>query len=81
MNDDDPRSYAAGFPATGSDQDLFITHQLQIDAATGEWVRDPDGRATLGEGALLLRWEEIELLEFTEADDDPSEQDQHAKDA
>jgi len=30
-------------------------HQLQVDAVTGEWVRDPDGRATLGEGALLLR--------------------------
>ena len=79
LTENDPRSYAAGFPASGSDQDLFVTHQLRVDAATGEWVRDSDGRATLGEGALLLRWDEIELLEFTEVDDDPPKQERPAQ--
>ena len=59
------RSWAAGYPEK---EDLYLSLQLKVDPVTGEFTKDADGNATPvdGGGGLLLRWEEIEILEFQE---------------
>ena len=59
------RSYAAGFPQDG---DLYLSLQLRVDPLTGEFVRDDDDRPrpVEGESGLLIRWAEVEYLEFQE---------------
>jgi hypothetical protein len=59
------RSYAAGYPEPG---DLYLSLQLRVDPATGEFVRDDDDRPlpVAGASGLLIRWSEIEYLEFQE---------------
>ena len=58
------QSYAAGYPEP---QDLFLAASVDVDPATGDWRLDGDGNVTLGQGGILVRWEEIEYLEFTDA--------------
>lgn len=62
------RSYAAGYPESG---DIFLAVQLAVDAESGEFERDSDGRAVPvpGGGGLLVRWEQVEFLEFQETSD------------
>ena len=55
------RSYAAGYPEP---QDLYLAASVEVDAETGEFALDDDGRPQLGLGGLLVRWEEVEYLEF-----------------
>lgn len=59
------RSFAAGYPEK---EDLYLSQQLKVDPVSGEFARDPDGTAVPvdGGGGLLLRWDEIEFLEFKE---------------
>ncbi len=59
------RSYAAGYPEEG---DLYLSLQLQVDVANGAFVRDTEGRPLPVEGrsGLLVRWAEVEYLEFQE---------------
>ena len=59
------RSYAAGYPEK---EDLYLSLQVKVDAMTGEFEQDLDGGPVPVEGAsgLLLRWEEIEYLDFQE---------------
>jgi hypothetical protein len=59
------RSYASGHPEAG---DLFLSEQLIVDAVTGAFTVDDDGRPLRPDGSpgLLLRWDEIEYLEFEE---------------
>jgi hypothetical protein len=59
------RSYAAGYPEDG---DLYLSLQLRVDPATGEFARDDEDRPlpVPGESGLLIRWSEIEYLEFQE---------------
>jgi hypothetical protein len=59
------RSYAAGYPEPG---DLYLSLQLRVDPATGEFARDDDDRPVPvpGGSGLLVRWSEIEYLEFQE---------------
>jgi hypothetical protein len=59
------RSYAAGYPESG---DLYLSLQLRVDAVTGEFARDDDDRPlpVPGGSGLLVRWSEIEYLEFQE---------------
>jgi len=59
------RSYAAGYPEK---EDLYLSLQVSVDAVTGAFERDPDGRPMPVDGGsgLLLRWEEIEYLDFQE---------------
>lgn len=61
------RSYASGFPEAG---DLFLSEQLVVDAVSGAFELDDDQRPLRPDGApgLLLRWDEIEYLEFEEAE-------------
>jgi len=57
------RSYAAGYP---EEQDLYLAEVIDVDPDTGEFRFADDGRiAFLGRG-ILIRWAEIEYLEFME---------------
>lgn len=58
------RSYAAGYPEP---QDLYLAASVEVDPETGEFALDDDGRPRLGPGGLLLRWEEVEYLEFIDS--------------
>ena len=54
------RSYAAGYP---EDQDLFIAQVADLDAVTGEFRHEGD-RVRMRGTSLLVRWSEVEYLEF-----------------
>lgn len=56
-------SYAAAYPES---QDLFLTETVVVDSATGEFILD-DGAPFLRGSSLLIRWDEVEFLEFTDA--------------
>lgn len=58
------RSYAAGYPEP---QDLFLAAAVELDPETGEFVVDDDGNVALLDGGILVRWEEVEHLEFIDA--------------
>ena len=58
------RSYAAGYPEP---QDLYLAASVEVDPETGEFVLDGGGRPRLGAGGLLVRWEEVEYLEFIDS--------------
>lgn len=66
---DGRRSYAAGYPHL---QDLYLIRSVAVDPRSGEFRGAGDGRllALPGEAAtrssLLVRWEEVEYLEFIE---------------
>lgn len=57
------RSYAAGYPHA---QDLYLAEAAEIDPQTGRFVFDDRGRPVLRGSGILLRWEEVEYLEFIE---------------
>ena len=48
-------------------QDLYLAAILSLDPDTGEILADDVGSPQVLDSGLLLRWEEIEYLEFTEA--------------
>jgi hypothetical protein len=58
------RWYAAGYPET---QDLYLAAAMTVDNETGEFLLDEQGQPEFGGGGLLVRWEEVEYLEFIEA--------------
>lgn len=55
-------SYAAGYP---EEPDLFFKQLAETDEA-GEFVLDENGSPELRDTSLLIRWDEIEYLEFDE---------------
>ena len=57
------RSYVGGYPEPA---DLYLAVGVDVDAETGEFLV-VDGRPALRESGLLLRWEEVEYLEFIDA--------------
>jgi hypothetical protein len=57
-------SYPAVYPES---QDLFLAAAIDLDADTGEFVVDDDGDYPLQPGGLLVRWDEVEYLEFIDA--------------
>ena len=58
------RAYASGYPEDG---DLYLSVGLQIDSTTGELVRDSNKPVpTPGERGLLVRWDEVEYIDFQE---------------
>jgi len=59
------RPYASGYP---ENQELYLTATLTLDAQTGEMVTDETGNPMVHTGSILVRWEEIEYLEFTPTD-------------
>jgi hypothetical protein len=54
-------SYAAGYPEDG---DLLLANRADVDAVTGDFLIDAGGRVVLRGEKLLIRWEEVEYLEF-----------------
>jgi len=59
------RSYASGYDEDG---DLYLAEALIVDGETGAYELDEDSRPVRTEGSpgLLIRWVEIEYLEFEE---------------
>lgn len=55
------KSYAAGYP---EDPDLLLAEAVETDPDTGEFMFDDEGDPILRGSALLVRWEEVEYLEF-----------------
>lgn len=58
------QSYSAGYPEP---QDLFLAVAVELDPDTGEFAVDGDGDVPLRPGGLLVRWDEVEYLEFIDA--------------
>jgi hypothetical protein len=56
-------SYAAAYP---EEQDLLLADTIEVDARSGEFLLDGDGPIFRGV-SLLVRWEDVELLEFGES--------------
>jgi len=57
------RSYAAGYP---EEADLLIAEAAEVDPDSGEFVFDASGNPRLRGSALLVRWSEVEYLEFVD---------------
>jgi len=57
------RSYAAGYP---EEPDLLIAEAAEVDPDSGEFVFDASGNPRLRGSALLVRWNEVEYLEFVD---------------
>lgn len=62
----DGRSYASGYPHGG---DLYLVRTVRVDPDTGAFLYDEDGRLQLMEAGILVRWEEMEFLEFIRESD------------
>lgn len=64
-------SYAAGYPDA---QDLFLAEAVEVDPETGAFVLR-DGRPIFRGVSILIRWDEVELLEFSDSteSEDPSD--------
>nr|MDE0500571.1 DUF6338 family protein [bacterium] len=61
---DGRRPFAAGYPES---QDLYLPAILSLDPDSGEINTNADGNPEIMDSGILIRWEEIEYLEFTEA--------------
>lgn len=55
-------SYVAGHPDI---QDIYLTRVVQIDPDSGEIGIDSEGQPLSLPSGLLIRWDEVEYLEFT----------------
>lgn len=60
----DLKSYTAGYPEP---QDIYLAAAVVLDADTGEFTFGPDGKPLRTGSGLLVRWEEVEYLEFIDA--------------
>ena len=54
-------SYSGGYPEPA---DLFLAVTAEVDPESGEFARGADGQAVLNDYGLLVRWSEVEFLEF-----------------
>jgi hypothetical protein len=64
-NDEGLISYAAGYPDV---QDLFLARTVEIDPETGVFLTaNEEGEPVFRESSLLIRWDEVEYLEFIDA--------------
>jgi len=57
------RSYAAGYPEP---QDLYLAAAVRVDPDSGEFQLE-NGEPEVLTGGLLIRWEEVEYLEFIDS--------------
>lgn len=46
---------------------MFLATTAAVDADTGEFIFGEDGKVQLLAGGVLVRWEEVEYLEFIDA--------------
>lgn len=58
------KSYSAGYPEP---QDLYLATTAAVDPDSGEFLLDGDGQVSLEAGGLLIRWDEVEYLEFIDS--------------
>lgn len=58
------KSYTAGYPES---QDIFLATAVDLDPDTGAFLFQDDGSPSLRSGGVLVRWEEVEYLEFIDA--------------
>jgi hypothetical protein len=61
---DGSRSYAAGYP---DEQDLYLVEAVEVDPDGGEFVFDEQGDPVSKGSAILIRWDEVEYLDFIDA--------------
>lgn len=64
QREDGEQSYAAGYPEPS---DIYLVNAVDVDAKTGRFLLSPDGRPIILESGILIRWEEVEYLEFVDA--------------
>lgn len=69
------RPYASGYPEI---QELYLARSLQIDPEDGSFVLDENDQLIRGSGSLLMRWEEIEMMEFIHIREEEEGNDQQA---
>lgn len=55
--------FASGYPDPPT---LFLPAQLEVDPATGQFLTDGEGTPLVRDWGLLVRGEQIEVLEFQE---------------
>lgn len=60
------RPYASGYPEP---QDLYLPRTVHINRNTGTMITDERGNAVVLNLGILLRWEDIEYLEFMKSED------------
>lgn len=60
---DGTRSYAAGYP---EEQDLYLVEAVEVDQETGSYVLDEEGTPVSRGSSILVRWDEVEYLDFVE---------------
>ena len=56
-------SYFAGYP---EEQDLYLVQTAEVDPDSGEFLYDEQDRLRVRDSGVLLRWDEVEYLEFFE---------------
>lgn len=64
VREDGVRSYAASYPEA---QDLYLAEAAEIDPETGDFILDDFDHPVPRGSGILIRWEEVEYLEFIDA--------------
>jgi hypothetical protein len=57
---------SVGSAATVNPRSIYFTRGIEVDPSTGDFKLDQDGRLVHRAGSLLVRWDEIDILEFIE---------------
>ena len=65
----DRKPYAAGYPEP---QDIYLTATLSLNPETGELITGDDNQI-VRDSSILIGWDEIEYLEFIEAEEEASD--------
>lgn len=60
---DGRRSYFSGYP---EQQDLYLVQTAEVDPDSGAFLYDNEDQLRLRDFGVLLRWDEVEYLEFFE---------------
>ena len=60
---DGTRSYAAGYP---EEQDLYVAEAVEVDPETGSFILDGEGKPVSRGSSILVRWGEVDYLDFIE---------------
>lgn len=64
-------SYVSGYPEP---QDIYLNNLAEMDSTTGKFELDEEDKPKLLGSGLLLRWDEVEYLEFKKSEDTQTEQ-------
>ena len=65
QSENGPNSYASGFPNT---PDLYLAIGAVVDSGSGQWVFDEDGAPQCTDSGILLRWDDVDVVEVIPAD-------------